>query len=675
MNSWYKSDRTTFLNTQSDIIYLALDKSSQKEGYVIENEQKEEWFKTIELMQEALREPKLSSINGVLIEYNFKRMGLRIDFVLTGPGVLFITEFKRTGITADSEDQVMRYAKNLLEFHELTQEIRPYVVPILVTRTGNVKNSPKIAFHNVWKKMLEQPMRCQGNNLSKTMVAALDHIGQEGQQVDFEKWDASPFHPSTQMIDATITLFGQHQVSAMKDHAAEAKDINICVENVKAQIREFNKLGEHGIIIVTGAPGAGKTLVGLNITFSKEFAKESVFVSGNAPLVEVLRQSLLRSYKRMSSKSWDQSMSGFTRDPDGFVEEGSVFKIVNAHNFLEHNVDEKNKRSIAEKEGNVIIFDEAQRTLSEGKIVGKGKNASKLKEHESYLILNEMRRRPGSVIVLLLGHNQNINSKEMGAGVWFNAAIKYGWKYAVSDESLELKELSKVCGSSSNALRVKINGTHLANSIRNQHSLKGDLEKWARLVLEDESEIEAKNVLDSAKAQGRTLPIYITRSLQAAKKYVRSVAVIQSDRVGIIAAGQGKRLRAEGIMPYIKPYIADWMLCPSKDIRSSNMLEEAQNQYQIQGLEIDYSIVCWDADLRRRHGKWACYNISGEDWNKGESQTESRLNSYRVLLTRSRIGMVIFVPTGCNEMLDPTRTSSFYDPIADHLIKCGAEVI
>lgn len=672
MNSWYKSDRATFLASNPDNIYLRLDKSSQQDGYVIENEQKEEWIQTIVLMQHALQRQELSAINGVLVEYNFKRRGLRIDFVLTAPGALFVIEFKRAELTADSEDQVMRYAKNLLEFHELTQETKPYIFPILVTRNGKVKDNAPITFHNVWQKMASQPMRCKGDKIAETLIKALNQAGQDGVAIDFEKWDASPFRPSTQMIDATITLFGQHEVSAMKDHAAEAEDINKCTNSVKEQIRQFNKNGEHGLIIVTGAPGAGKTLVGLNITFSKEFSKETIFVSGNAPLVEVLRESLLRSYKRMSSKSWDKSMSGFTRDPDGFVEEGSVFKIVNAHNFLEHNIEENAKRSVAKNEGTVLVFDEAQRTLSEGKIVGKGKNATKLKEHESYLILNEMNRRPGSVIVLLLGHNQNINSKEMGAAIWFDAAIKYGWKYAVCDESLALKELSNVEGAIHNPLRVKAQDTHLSNSIRNQHSLKGELEKWASLVLENNSELAAKSIIDRAAHEGRRLPIFLTRNLQSAKDYIRKTAVMQSDRVGLIGSGQGKRLRAEGITPYVKPDIADWMLCPSKDIRSSNMLEEAQNQYQIQGLEIDYSIVCWDADLRRINDKWSCFNINGEDWNRGNSQIESRLNSYRVLLTRSRICMVIFVPSGCHASLDPTRSSSFYDPIAVHLIKCGA---
>ena len=675
MNSWYKNDRLTFLKDDVDSIYLRLDRSSQLDGYVIENEQKEEWIQTVSLMKKALQSPELSAISGVLIEYNFKRRGLRIDFVLTGPGVLFVIEFKRADLTADSEDQVMRYAKNLLEFHEYTQEAQPYVIPILVTRNGKAKNTSDLTFHGVWKKMASQPLRCKGDAITETLIEALKRLDSTAQRIDFEKWDSSPFRPSTQMIDATITLFGQHEVSAMKDHAAEAEDINKCTESVKAQIRKFNQNGEHGLIIVTGAPGAGKTLVGLNIAFSKEFSKEAIFVSGNAPLVEVLRESLLRSYKRMSSKSWSQSMSGFTRDPEGFVEEGSVFKIVSAHNFLEHNIEDSQKRSVAENEGKVLVFDEAQRTLSEGKIVGKGKNATKLKEHESHLILNEMNRRPGSVIVLLLGHNQNINAKEMGASIWFKAATKYGWKFAVSNESLALKELNNVDGVAQNSLRENISGTHLENSIRNQNSLRGELEKWASLVLENNSESEAKSIIERAKGEGRQLPVFITRDLTVAKSYIRKTAVMQSDRVGMIGSGQGKRLRADGVTPYIKPPIADWMLCPSKDIRSSNMLEEAQNQYQIQGLEIDYSIVCWDADLRRVSGKWACYNINGEDWNKGNSQIESRLNSYRVLLTRSRIGMVIFVPTGSDPNLDPTRSSSFYDPIAEHLIKCGAEVL
>jgi hypothetical protein len=105
------------------------------------------------------------------------------------------------------------------------------------------------------------------------------------------------------------------------------------------------------------------------------------------------------------------------------------------------------------------------------------------------------------------------------------------------------------------------------------------------------------------------------------------------------------------------------------------MLEEVQNQYQIQGLEIDHAVVCWDLDLRREEGDWACYNVNGDGWQKGTTQLESRLNSYRVLLTRSRLSMIIFVPLGADPEVDQTRDSAKYQQIADYLISCGAVVL
>lgn len=667
MNSWYKASARNFLASSVSDIYLMLDKAAREDGYTIENEQKEEWEATIALVQEALTRPGLADIEGVIAEYNFRRRGLRIDFVLLARGAIFVLEFKRADINQSAKDQVMRYAKNLMEFHDLTQALKPKVYAIVVTRKGDVSEPGKLGFSANRPDLNARPLCCSGLDLGPTIEVALRFARGDGKCPSVEAWDSAAFSPSTQIIDAAIALYGRHNVaaiSAIKCQQGAAMAIARCAATVKRKIKEFTDNGENGLIVVTGEPGAGKTLVGLDTVFDREFIKQSVFVTGNAPLVEVLTESLSRSYRRMTDRKWADALGGFPRDEDGFVEDSTTFNIVNAHRFL----GDKDGQLYAGSEGRILVFDEAQRTLSEGKEV----NRERLEKDEAYLIIEKMKKRPGAIIILLLGHNQNINTKELGASIWFKAAKEYGWRCAISPESAKLPELAAGCAElAGTKLLEEMEGTHLKVSVRNRASI----EPWVRAVLELNDPAAARAVIVASATDRYPVRIFLSRSLDQCREHIRRNFDLYDERAGLLAAGQGKRLRADGIRPDYKPDIADWMLRPSTDIRSSNMLEEVQNQYQIQGLEIDHAVVCWDLDLRREDGDWACYNVNGSDWQKGATQLDSRLNSYRVLLTRSRLSMVIFIPIGADPEVDPTRDKAKYQQIADYLISCGAVVL
>ena len=667
MNSWYKSPVDVFLSASVQDIYFTLDKSAREDGYSIESEQKEEWEATISVVKEALARPGLGLIRGVLAEYNFRRRGLRIDFVLLAPGAIFVVEFKRGDVTQSAKDQAMRYAKNLLEFHEITQLLRPKVYPIVVTRKGKVGEPGKLGFSTNRPELNARPLCCSEADLGQTLEAALNFACNEVACPSVDEWDASAFAPSTQIIDAAIALYGRHEVgaiSAIKSQQEAALAIARCAVSVKATIDKFTHDGKNGLIIVTGEPGAGKTLVGLDTVFAREYIKQSVFVTGNAPLVEVLTESLSRSYRRLTDKRWDESLGGFPRDEDGFVEDSTTFNILNAHNFLS----DKDGQQYSGSEGRILIFDEAQRTLSEGKEV----NRERLEKDEAYLIIEKMMKRPGAIIVLLLGHNQNINTKELGASIWFRAAKEYKWKCAISPESARLAELELGCAElEGTGLLESIEGTHLRVSVRN----RANIEPWVRAVLELNDPAAARAVIAASSTDRYPVSVRLSRDLGECRAYIRQNYDLFDERAGILAAGQSKRLRAEGIRPDYKPDIADWMLRPSTDIRSSNILEEVQNQYQIQGLEIDHAVVCWDLDLRREQNNWACYNVNGDDWQRGSTQLESRLNSYRVLLTRSRVSMIIFVPMGADPEVDATRDAAKYQQVADYLLSCGATAL
>jgi hypothetical protein len=194
-----------------------------------------------------------------------------------------------------------------------------------------------------------------------------------------------------------------------------------------------------------------------------------------------------------------------------------------------------------------------------------------------------------------------------------------------------------------------------------------EVEQWAGYVLEGKAAEASMLTNKMAKDYDN---IWITRDLAEARNWAKKQTV-GTQRCGIIASGQARRLAAEGLFVELKPSIADWMLAPSSDLRSSNSLETVQNQFQIQGLELDFCIVCWDADLRRENGKWVSYKISGSTWRK-DSLLDVAKNSYRVLLTRARKGMVIFVPIGDTTGVDETRNTKFYDEIWNFLLSCGA---
>jgi hypothetical protein len=652
MNSWFNSSRADFIKLPAVQIVDQLTESAAREGWAYHPDQKIEWTESVKIMRAALSDPSCEHIDSVMMEYNFKRRGLRMDFVLLAPGAVYVVEFKRGVIGSAEIDQVQRYGANLLEFHELTRKQAPKVFTLLVSRSksSKVTNAWDFLYYSTWNTLLSRPLVCHESQLCEVLSLCRQHAAL-GRSIPLAEWESSPFSPSTQIVDATITLWCRHDVSAISNHGASVEDIERCTNSVKQRILQLREVSASAfrpeLILVTGSPGAGKTLVGLNLNFSKELAGEAVFVTGNTPLVEVLNAALSKSYK--SAGSAGKHLDGYSRDESIIVSRNADFKIVKAHRFLDSD----------SKDGRILIFDEAQRTYAMGTEV----NRKRLDKDEADLIMEKMMRYERPVIVLLLGHNQNINDTELGVNVWFDAAKRNGWTFTVSDESLALREFWP--GISTDPIRQRITGTHLEKSIRNESAR---MEEWVQLVLDGNAE-GAKRVMDLIKPDRR---VRLFRNLQDAKAYVRSMPT--HERSGVIACGNADRLRAEGLFVRERASIAHWMLCPSGDIRSSNYLEQVQNQYQIQGLELDHALVCWDLDLRRVGECWKAFDIIGSRWLHKENPEvfHARLNSYRVLLTRSRKTTVIFVPMGADSSEDSTRPRSMYDEIARFLERCGA---
>jgi hypothetical protein len=335
----------------------------------------------------------------------------------------------------------------------------------------------------------------------------------------------------------------------------------------------------------------------------------------------------------------------------------STFKLVKAHAFL----GERGKH-LDSADGRVVIFDEAQRTYRKGRLVLR----KPLAADEAQLILESLQQTHprGAVVVALIGHNQAINSGEMGIKAWFLAAEVCGWRFSIADQTLALNEVASGGSWFEHPLRDRLCVGHLPHSMR--YYRNGDIERWADHVLNDRAD-DAAQLAREFDSRGDT--VWVTRSLSNARQWVRDRRVGQ-ERAGIIASGQARRLAAEGLFVDLKPDIASWMLAPSGDVRSANMLETVQNQYQVQGLELDYTVVCWDGDLRRSASGWQSWKMSGSSWQK-DREVAIAANGYRVLLTRARKGMIVFIPSGDPTGEDETRPTEMYDSIASYLIRCG----
>lgn len=674
--AWYSGTREEFLSTQTETIANQLAGRAAQESLEVEASQHDEWLESVSLLQETLGEripilrtalmaPGCEAINDVILEFDFHRRGLRMDCLLLASGALFVIEFKRTRLQRADRDQVMTYAVNLLEFHRVTRDWcsqdGAIVCPILaLTRGAMSKHTawPGLAGHS-WPALANRPLECDANGLGVALGIYLNHRRCEV-PVSRSEWLSSPFSPSSSILDAALSLYGNHDVSAISEHAAPKAAIASSVDEVRSHIEAALAEELYHVIFLSGAPGAGKTLVGLEVVMRGAHAGESVFVTGNAPLVDVLNKALVSSYRAQGRQASSWTPTGYRSTDAKMVASAASYKVVKAHNFLG-----KRGKKHGQHDGRVLVFDEAQRTYEKGRVV----LGEKLEDHEADLILSVQREafpQGGAVVVALIGHNQAINRGERGMVAWLEAADRYGWSFSISDETLAQAALSEWKKWETHPRRKPMRHGHLQQSMR--YYRNSVMEEWAGAVLNG-SAVAARALVVQMEEKGNS--IWLTRDLAAAKRWARRNAVA-GQRSGMIASGQARRLAAEGLFVDYKPDIATWMLAPSTDIRSSNALETVQNQYQIQGLELDYCIVCWDADLRRDSADWLAFKLSGEDWQR-DKLVDVAKNGYRVLLTRARKGMVIFVPTGDLAGEDETRRVEFYDEVAKFLGDCGVK--
>ena len=613
--------------------------------------QKNAWRKEIDILQDQLR----SVENGdIAFEYTIPRMGHRIDVVCIIRGLIFLLEFK----VGDSEyrkstaDQVMDYALDLKYFHELSAD--RYIIPISIpTEAPSVCN--EVSF---MEDKISNVLKCMKDNIGLTINSVLSSV--QDQDLSIADWINSRYAPTPTIIEAAQAMYRNHSVKDISRNDAGAHNLTATTETINQIIDDCKRNHKKAICFVTGVPGAGKTLAGLNIANERhnfDVDEHAVFLSGNGPLVDILQAALAK----------DRSSRMGITIAEAKKETKSFIQII--HRFRDEALTTNNPP--AEK---VAIFDEAQRAWNEESLTDfmkrkKGVDAFNQSEPE-FLIRIMDRHQDWAVIVCLVGGGQEIYNGEAGIIDWFRALQKKfrNWHIYLSDNITDseyvgnssIEELLTGC---SYSLRPAL---HLGVSLRSFRSEK--LAEFVKLLLDNEPSAAAAVYSELSIHY----PIILTRDLDKAKEWIRKKAR-GTERYGLLASSEGKRLRGIGIWvpSVINP--VGWFLNEKDDVDSSYFFEVAASEFKVQGLEIDYSILAWDADLRRSGEGFDYFKFRGTRWNHVNNMQQQKYlkNAYRVLMTRARQGMIIFVPSGTDPEDDPTRDSAFYDDIYKYLRSCG----
>ena len=668
----------------------------------------EAWMSEITLMQKVLK-PWKDEKGQIIFEYDIPRLGKRIDVVLLLRGMIFCLEFKvgkkeefQAGI-----EQVMDYALDLKNFHLYSHNRK--IVPILVPT--RYKEYTTNFFPSIYNDEIYNPMITGEENLQELIARVLEHAGAECNDEPLDNWVISPYTPTPTIIEAARTLFENHSVEEITRHEADKVSTDRTINYILDVIRQSKEERKKSICFVTGVPGAGKTLVGLNVAIKQTYKdgaldKENgaVYLSGNGPLVAVLTEALARdNQKKCSVQGERKNMSDSRREVSEFIQIIHRYRdnmLAKIKNPVENGVVEidPDKAIHLESTGygeveHVAIFDEAQRSWTHKRIADYlkrgGTYGNKLKvpnfpmSEAEFLIWSLDQREDWAVIICLVGGGQEINTGEAGIAEWINALNNRfrHWNIYISDKLTDpeyaegrvnalLKESDKVCYSDELHLAVSLRSFRAETLSAFVHSMLSFTPNAASLY----QDVTQKGY-----------PIVLTRNMEQARAWLRKQAR-GSQQTGVLVTKVAARFKplAVHILGQEDENAVHWFLEDKTDVRSSNYLEDAATEIQVQGLELDYACVLWDADMRCENGHWAYYKFNGKNkWNP-ENNEENRkymLNAYRVLLTRARQGIVICVPTGNGKLgsdgfpEDPTRLPEFYDGTYEYLKSLGLEEI
>lgn len=686
----YSDTIDSFLQKNTDTIVGEITLSATQD---INKETSNSWQQEVEVLKNVLS--PYAQKGSVYFEYNIPRMGRRADVIVLIDGIVFVLEFKTSEqkFTREALIQVWDYAIDLKNFQEGSRD--RILIPIVVAPKEKNKNC-HIEL-NPFEDDVYQPLVSLYERLSECFDKTLSNIIPKHTftKEDDDVWAKSGYDPTPTIIEAAVALYEHHTVEEITKHDGEIEVTAKCLDKI---INECQSNKRKAICFITGVPGAGKTLIGLQ-TAIKQFEKENkaVYLSGNYPLVEVLQEALARDYVK---RSRDDYKKGKTNNKpctktDAKSKVKAFIQMIHHYRDLYLEGTEVKDGQIYPVEGyfqshtdkayvpaeHIAIFDEAQRAWTKEELARFMKEKKKIENFpfsEPEYLISCMDRQPDwGLVVCLIGGGQEINKGEAGIAEWLKAMNEHftDWDIYMSDK-LVGKEYAE-----GNALDI-INDQerlHIETSLHLSMSMRSFRAEKVSLFVHQLLDLKKEEATQTLKDLNN-YPIVLTRSLDVAKKWLKSHAR-GSERYGILASSKAERLKAISINVRYQPDFVHWFLEDENDIRSSNALEDTLTEFKVQGLEIDWACVAWDADLRLndKHTQWKhCQLRSGTKWqniNKGINQ-QYQLNAYRVLLTRARQGMVIVVPNGDHGVPpDETRKPEWYDGIYNYLKEIGIKEI
>ncbi|EDY86204.1 conserved hypothetical protein [gamma proteobacterium HTCC5015] len=644
--AYHASSLSQFLLEDKDSIIGAL---TARHSQDLTHEQTGAWRHQVDILQSALSGANAEESH-IYFEFIIPRMGKRVDVLLIHHGIIFILEFKVHAKRYYAQDlrQTQGYALDLKNFHLGSHD--KVIIPILVA-TNAPEHSVDVELSNdrVCKTLLSN-----AHNLEKNINSVCQKLSTSA--FDTYTWESSPYHPTPTIVEAAQALYANHKVEEISRSEASNQNIEATSKAIFELIHEARLKQKKIICFVTGVPGAGKTLVGLNIANTHSNPSDSeyaVFLSGNGPLVSVLTEALARDKARRESITKSQAQ----REVKQFIQ--------SIHHFRDDHLSESDRPS----EG-VLLYDEAQRAWDAeqaSSFMQRKRGLQSFHQSEPEFLLQVMDRRDDwAVIIALIGGGQEINKGEAGLSGWINALQKNFayWEGYYSPELLKGDYISDSLNSSDMTGMNKLSSLHLATSMR---SFRAEhLSTFIHHIIHGDS-TKARKTYSTIEG---SYPIAITRSLASAKKWVRDHRR-GNESSGVLASSNGIRLKPNGIFVKNKIDPAVWFLNPIEDIRSCHALEDCVTEFDVQGLELDWCIVAWDADYRFNGNQFEHWRFVGTKWTHRNKEEDKRYlaNAYRVLLTRARQGMVIYIPKG--DRSDNTRPPEFYDPTFNFLKNCG----
>ena len=569
--------------------FMQTIRTNFKEEHVLklEPEQIYAWLDSYRVMEKISLNFNINIIFEYVLPYEG---GRRPDVILLSKELVIVLEFKmKNRIKEEDIDQVSAYARDLREYHYETRDKK--VIPILVlTKTTNLNEE----INNVI---------CISDDLLQN---TLDKIYTENiNPTPLDIWINSKYEPLPTIVDAARTFMKNEELPNIR--RVNSTCIPQTLENLKELTDYARENKKHAIAFVTGVPGSGKTYLGLQYVYEIEKVN-SVYLSGNGPLVDVLTDAL-------KSRVFVRSLHTII---DEYLRSG-------AYDF----------------KTNVIVFDEGQRAWDNKQMENKHKG--KLSEPEVMIKLCE-ERLDWCVLLILVGEGQEINTGE-------NSGIKL-WNKAINNGT---KDWDIICPPNlysyfeNESLIDNIDNSSFNLTISLRSHLSGTVSQFVNYFIDGDLE-NASKLSDSIFDEGYSM--YCTRDLESAKSYCKERYEEEPNKkYGLIASSKSRILPKYGMdnrFEATRINYGKWFNNPSNDPKSCCALNKVVTEFGVQGLELDMPIIGWEMDMLWTGNEWKKYILKEDE---DSERNTYRRNTYRVLLTRGRDGFIVFVPN--DSKLDP----------------------